>query len=573
LSLHIANAMKVLAALATVVSSFDDHFYTHYHAQPLHNWLNDPNGPMYFNGKYHLFFQYNPTGYKWGNMHWYHVISDDLVHWKHLPVALAPDQSYDCGGVYSGSATIVHNATTGEDVPVLTYSVACGKSIVNAVPTDLSDPELIQWTKPDYNPVIPVPSNVSGGFRDPTTAWKGKDGVWRLLVGCGNGEGTCEFKSKDFIDWTYVGAFHSHGGGMWECPDFYPIPGSDKYLLKASAGGDWWSVGDYTENSDPSKPDSFTPTSGDIHDNSQKYDWGAFYASKAFYDPKKDREVLFGWVNYHCDGADWSGVQSFPRTVEIDPTDGNRIVMNPIREIENLRLKTDTFKSIVIPAKSQYVVPTRGAQLDVEITFDYAKTKVGVKSLVSNGQPGYERWESGWDLNGGDYEVNSSTALTGACTQDSCACQARCQADGPKKCKSWTFVPGQYCCLKSNVPKPVQQGTMISGVEDSSGVPTGNAGQQVSVTIGDGGVADLEGQPFKLEEGVSATLRVLVDHSIVEAYAQGGRAVTTRAYCKPSADAIGLEVVNDGDVPVTATVVVHTLDTANVLPSQRSLIV
>jgi len=248
--------------------------------------------------------------------------------------------------------------------------------------------------------------------------------------------------------------------------------------------------------------------------------------------------------------------------------------MNPIREIENLRLKTDTFESIVIPAHSQYVVPTSGAQLDVEVTFDYAKTKVGVKSLVSTGkQQGYERWESGWDLGGGDYEVNSSTTLTGACTQDSCACQARCQADGPEKCKSWTLVPGKKCCLKSTVPRSARRGDTFSGVEDSSGIPTENAGQQVSVTIGDGGVADLEGQPFKLEEGASATLRVLVDHSVVEAYAQGGRAVTTRTYCKPSAASTGLEVVNDGDVPVTATIVVHTLDTANVLPSQRSLII
>jgi len=396
-----------------------------------------------------------------------------------------------------------------------------------------------------------------------------------MLVGCGNGEGTCEFKSKDFIDWTYVGAFHSHGGGMWECPDFYPIPGSDKYLLKASANGDWWAVGDYTENPDPSQPDSFTPTSGDIHDNNQKYDWGSFYASKAFYDPKKDREVLFGWVNYHCDGTYWSGVQTFPRDVKVDATDGNRIVMPPIEEIESLREHTATYKQ-EIGANSRFTLPVGGDQLDIEVTFEgdfSAKQQLGVKSFVSSGQsPGYDTWEAGWDLPGGDYEVNSSSTLIGDCTVDSCPCQARCQADGPAKCKSWTLVPGNKCCLKSNVPQAVQRSGMFSGVEDPSAIPTGSAGKAVTITVGTEGVADLEGQPYKLEAGTAAKLRVLVDHSIIEAFAQGGRAVTTRTYCKPAADSVGVEVFNNGKGSVTATIALHTLKTANVIPSQNVIV-
>ena len=134
-----------------------DYYYTRFHAQPLKNWLNDPNGPMWFKGVYHLFFQYNPKGKHWGDMHWYHMTSTDLMHWKHQPVALAPDQSYDCGGIFSGSATIVH------DVPVLTYSVACGRYVVNAYPANASDPNLTYWTKPSYNPVMKVPPSVRWG--------------------------------------------------------------------------------------------------------------------------------------------------------------------------------------------------------------------------------------------------------------------------------------------------------------------------------------------------------------------------------------------------------------------------
>lgn len=202
------------------------------------------------------------------------MISTDLVHWQHLPVALAPDQKYDCGGVFSGSATVIPRASnSNSSVPVLTYSVACNKYLVNAYPEDVNDINLTKWVKPSYNPVVTVPSSVSGGFRDPTTAWTGKDGNYRLLVGCGNSEGTCQYKSQDFINWTYVGAFHSHGTSMWECPDFYRIPSTDAYVLKASTGGkDWWAVGSYTEDSSGTKADSFTPASGnDIEDGNQKY--------------------------------------------------------------------------------------------------------------------------------------------------------------------------------------------------------------------------------------------------------------------------------------------------------------
>merc|ERR1719201_2126668 len=122
--------MTLLLPFVALVAAGSDPFYTHFHAQPIKNWLNDPNGPMFFNGYYHLFFQYNPKSKKWGDMHWYHMKSKDMLHWEHLPVALAPDQPYDCGGIFSGSATVFHNASSGKDIPILTYSVACGKAIV-----------------------------------------------------------------------------------------------------------------------------------------------------------------------------------------------------------------------------------------------------------------------------------------------------------------------------------------------------------------------------------------------------------------------------------------------------------
>merc|ERR1712000_518800 len=99
------------------------------------------------------------------------------------------------------------------------------------------------------------------------------------------------------------------------------------------------------------------------------------------------------------------------------------------------------------------------------------------------------------------------------------------------------------------------------------------AGKGITVKIRDSETATLEGQPYKIESGSAAKLRLLVDHSIVEAYAQGGRAVATRTYCKPSADSVGLQIFNNGPDPIKATITVHQLDTANVIPSQLPTVV
>jgi hypothetical protein len=478
-----------------------------------------------------------------------------------------------------------------------------------------------------------------------------------MLVGCVNS--ACQFKSTNFIDWTYVGALHSHGSGMWECPDFYQLPDSDLWLFKASISGDWWTVGTYEEVSDPTKPDKFTPTSqGDILENQQKYDQGEFYASKGFRDPD-GRYINFGWVNYHCDGTDWSGVQTLPRSVTSDHADPTRILTNPITELEALRLDSHTESSVVVKAGSSHAVNFDGTQLDVEVSFSAQgglSGSFGVRSLIAGSTPseGYDNWESGWDLMGSDYAVLKDSELIGDCTGDgNCGCQARCEADGPDTCKAWTLVGstfdqgGARCALKSSIPTPREHpgGDIISGVMklysgwdlpgsdyktlrdasvtgDTSGkacqarcqgegacvawtlvldsfdgdarcclknsVPSAvkHAGEGivsgVEPTHSSGGVpmtiamqnsgATLEGQPFSIDAGDPVSMRVLVDNSIVEAYAQGGRAVATRHYCPTSANSAGLEVFNSGDDDIVVDITVHRMDTANVKPSSMLLV-
>ncbi|XP_057459159.1 beta-fructofuranosidase, cell wall isozyme-like [Lotus japonicus] len=201
-----------------------------FHFQPSKNWMNDPNGPMIYKGLYHMFYQHNPKAAIWSNnsIVWGHSVSLDLINWFPLQPALTPTQPYDINGCWSGSTTLLHGAK-----PVILYT---GNNYNEdqtqnlAIPKNVSDPFLREWVKSPKNPVMrPTRGNKINGtsFRDPTTAWLGHDGFWRVIVGSqiGNNGIALLYLSKDFVNWVEAKhALHSaKKTGMWECPDFYPV--------------------------------------------------------------------------------------------------------------------------------------------------------------------------------------------------------------------------------------------------------------------------------------------------------------------------------------------------------------
>eukprot|EP01006_Ploeotia_vitrea_P007965 TRINITY_DN18710_c0_g1_i2.p1 TRINITY_DN18710_c0_g1~~TRINITY_DN18710_c0_g1_i2.p1 ORF type:complete len:590 (-),score=67.96 TRINITY_DN18710_c0_g1_i2:66-1700(-) len=541
--------------------------------------MNDPNGPMYINGKYHLFMQYNPLGKHWGDMHWYHMVSEDCVHWKHLPIALAPTTNYDCGGIFTGSATIV------KGTPVLVYSVKCNKYIAVAYPANMSDPDLVKWTKPSWNPVITRPAGDKAGFRDPSTAWLGAGPggrEWRMVAGCPGG--TCEFKSEDFKKWNFVGSLHKDPAGrMWECPDFYKVPKTNSYVLKGSVGGgDHWSVGNYTESSDGTKPDYFQPT-GDyyVFDGvRQKYDYGKFYASKTFYDSNKDRQILYGWVNYGCPNTDWTGIQTFPRVVSLDPKDPSRLVFQPIPELSVLYKNTTTISNqSIMPSGNITLAPdASGVQRDVTFTIPIsgwtdsttftvnvmaaAKSNDKVSIKVEVGVPAPVdplQYMPNYDLPGGDYSINNTFGMHTHPDE----CQALCLKDS--KCLAWTYVapgvqmPSSRCCLKDTVPHTHAHKGITSGAKYAP-----KSKPEKNVHWG-----KVNGNYFEIPAGETAVdIRVLVDRSVVEVFAQQGRFVQTIPHCpKDPTDCDGISIVNTGEQQVTvAEIVSHYVETANVKP-------
>uniref|UniRef100_A0A2N9EQ68 beta-fructofuranosidase n=1 Tax=Fagus sylvatica TaxID=28930 RepID=A0A2N9EQ68_FAGSY len=362
---------------------------TSFHFQPEKNWM---NGPMFYKGWYHFFYQYNPNGAVWGDIVWGHAVSNDLIHWLHLPLAMVADQWYDINGVWTGSATILPD---GQVIMLYTGSTNESMQVQNlAYPANLSDPLLTNWVKYSGNPVLlPPPGINKKDFRDPTTAWYTSDGKWKFAIGSKvNTTGiTLLYHTKDFKSYELLdGLLHSvPGTGMWECVDFYPVsktgdkgldtsvhgPGV-KHVMKTSLDNDrsdYYALGTYDEKNDTWVPDN--PNIG----IGIRYDYGLFYASKTFYDQQKRRRVLWGWIGESdSEIADvkkgWASLQGIPRTVLLDTKTGSNLLQWPVEEVDSLRLTSKEFDKVEVKAGS--VVPldvVSATQLDIVAEFEIDK--------------------------------------------------------------------------------------------------------------------------------------------------------------------------------------------------------
>jgi beta-fructofuranosidase len=325
-----------------------------FHLLPRANWMNDPCAPRFFRGRYHMFFQYNPGAAVWGDMHWAHAVSPDLIHWKHLPVALSPTPgSYDAYGCFTGSVL------PGVGVPSILYTgvTKCspqeetirGEGIreVQCVATS-TDPELRRWTKLP-KPVLeaPPPGLKITGFRDPCP-WKDGD-TWYMGVGSGFnkvGGAVLLYSSPEGRNWTYLhplaqGKWNEatkvnpvDTGEMWECPDFFPL-GDKHVLLYSTERKVYWEVGTF----DKRDLRFHTETRGLL-------DHGSYYAMKSMVD-EKGRRILWGWVQEtrspeECKAAGWAGAMALPRVLSLGPDNTLRMDVPP--EFASLRTGTQKFR-------------------------------------------------------------------------------------------------------------------------------------------------------------------------------------------------------------------------------------
>nr|BAP47496.1 invertase [Gentiana triflora] len=492
---------------------------TGYHFQPEKNWMNDPDGPLFHKGWYHLFYQYNPDSAVWGNISWGHAVSTDLIHWLHLPISFIPDKWYDSNGVWTGSATILPD---GSIVMLYTGSTDDLVQVQNlAYPANLSDPLLLDWVKYPGNPVLVPPPGIGGqDFRDPTTAWAGPDGKkWFITIGSKvNKTGvSLVYETVDFKKYKlWDGFLHEvPGTGMWECVDFYPVstvegngldtsyngPGI-KHLLKASMDddkNDYYALGTY----DIVKQ-KWTPDNPEIDVGlGLRYDYGKFYASKTFYDQNKQRRILWGWIGETDSEAidlfkGWASVQTIPRTVVFDKETGTNILQWPVEEMESLRQGGNEFNNVKLPPGS--VVPLdvgSGAQLDIVASFEV--DKVALEEATTEEEEAdntsYQCTTSGGASSRGKLGPFGLIVFADASLSE--------------------LTPVYFYITKG--PDGKIQTHFCSDESRSSQAP------DVS--------KEIYGSTVPVLAGEKLSVRILVDHSIVESFAQGGRTViTSRVY-------------------------------------------
>ncbi|XP_027354791.1 beta-fructofuranosidase, soluble isoenzyme I-like [Abrus precatorius] len=519
-----------------------------FHFQPQKNWMNDPNGPLFHMEWYHLFYQYNPDSAVWGNITWGHAVSRDLIHWLYLPIALLPDTWFDINGVWSGSATVLPD---GKIVMLYTGDTDQYVQVQNlAYPANLSDPLLLGWVKYANNPVLlPPPGIGSKDFRDPTTAWIGPDHKWRIAIGSKlNKTGlSLLYKTHDFIHYQLNDHYLHHvpGTGMWECVDFYPVSingsqGLDtsvngpevKHVLKASLDDtkeDHYAIGTYFTENDTWVPDNPYEDVG----IGLRLDYGRYYASKTFYDQLKQRRVLWGWINESdSESSDlkkgWASLQTIPRTVVFDKKTRSNVVQWPVEEVESLRLSSSEFEDVVVKPGS--VVPLDigpATQLDIFAEFEIeflASEEIG-EDNVGCGDGAVERSALGpfGILAIADDQLSeltpvyfrlSSTTSNGSLTTSFCVDETR----------------------SSKAPD-------VSKLVFGSKVPV-------------------------LSDEKLST-RVLVDHSIIESFAQGGRTViTSRVYPTEAIyGAARLFLFNNAtDINIKASLKIWQLNSAFIRP-------
>ena len=370
-----------------------------FHLMPPHNWMNDPNGPIWWKGQYHLFYQLNPHAANWGSMHWGHAVSPDMIHWHHQPIALAPTPGGpDSEGCFSGSAVVF------EGKPAFIYTGVQNASPDQATIRDGSDKlretqllaiaeddKLLHWKK-DQKPIIatPPPGMMVTGFRDPCP-WREGD-TWYVGIGSGEREvGGCVllYRSKDLRHWEFVHKLTQgkpngkvavnpcDSGEMWECPDFFALDGHH-VLLYSTENKVFWTTGEYD-----TKKHLYFPLKTGVLDND-----AAYYAPKSFVAPD-GRRILWGWLREmrpeaQFAAAGWSGAMSLPRVLSVN-RDGY-LEMTPAAECEKLRGEPQSAK---VTSAEPLEIKLDALRREIQIPLGTAAPKFAV-SLMTDGAKAWE---------------------------------------------------------------------------------------------------------------------------------------------------------------------------------------
>ena len=383
-----ALAINLMRLSDTFDTTNTDYYRPSYHFTPLYGWMNDPNGMVYKDGEYHLYFQYNPYGSKWGNMHWGHAVSRDLIHWEHLDPAIARDP---VGHIFSGSSVVDKKNTAGfgKDAIIAIYTN-------NSVNHDevqciaYSNDNGRTFTKYEGNPVL-TPFDGLKDFRDPKVFWYEKDKCWFMIVSAD--KETRFYKSKNLKKWDYVSAFGKGLGQQpcqYECPDFFQLPvnGDEKnmkWVMTMNINPGCWFGGSATEYfvGDFDGKNFTCPDANEV----KWLDWGKDHYATVTFSNTGSRVLAITWM------SNWQyanltpfkqnrGANGLPRELKLYEKNGKYYISEDVApEALALRKSTKELGSQTVEGEKAFAGATSGMEGAFEIEADVTADANGIAGI------------------------------------------------------------------------------------------------------------------------------------------------------------------------------------------------
>ena len=383
-----ALAINLMRLSDTFDTTNTDYYRPSYHFTPLYGWMNDPNGMVYKDGEYHLYFQYNPYGSKWGNMHWGHAVSRDLIHWEHLDPAIARDP---VGHIFSGSSVVDKKNTAGfgKDAIIAIYTN-------NSVNHDevqciaYSNDNGRTFTKYEGNPVL-TPFDGLKDFRDPKVFWYEKDKCWFMIVSAD--KETRFYKSKNLKKWDYVSAFGKGLGQQpcqYECPDFFQLPvngdeKNKKWVMTMNINPGCWFGGSATEYfvGDFDGKNFTCPDANEV----KWLDWGKDHYATVTFSNTGNRVLAITWM------SNWQyanltpfkqnrGANGLPRELKLYEKNGKYYISEDVApEALALRKSTKELGSQTVEGEKAFARATSGMEGAFEIEADVTADANGIAGI------------------------------------------------------------------------------------------------------------------------------------------------------------------------------------------------
>ncbi len=363
---------------------YREQYRPQYHFTPEVNWMNDPNGLVYLDGEYHLFYQHNPYGNAWGHMSWGHAVSRDLVHWRHLPIALWEEHG---DMIFSGCAVVDRGNTSGlgNDSDPLVAIYTSHRRGKQAQCLAYSNDRGRSWTKYEGNPVLDLQVQ---DFRDPKVFWHEPTQRWVMVVSMAIEKRLQFYGSADLKQWDLLSEFGPAGASHkpnWECPDLFELPiedpsghptGETAWVVEVDMGdgsvaggsGGEYFIGDFDG-------EQFTCT--DARNPGHWLDYGRdFYAPVSWSDipPEDGRRIWIGWMNnwqtHLLPTSPWRSAMSLPRKLGLRKRSEKIVlVQQPVEELRNLRKQPRRLRNVSIGNKLDLSesISLSGSQLEIDL--------------------------------------------------------------------------------------------------------------------------------------------------------------------------------------------------------------